>query len=53
MGIGPKAPASLMDADSPQAGITVNFLVVASLVSVIALTGLVCVVAAGILVVLR
>lgn len=39
--------------DSQQAGITSSFLLIASLVAVVTLTGLVCVVAAGILGVLR
>lgn len=45
--------ANALHVDSPQAGITANFLVMASLLSVVVVTVLVCSFAAGILMLFR
>jgi hypothetical protein len=45
-----KVPASSLHMDT---AITANFLIIASLISVVVVTGLVCAVAAGMLVLLR
>jgi len=48
-----KARGDAMSVDSPRTGVTVNFLIVASLLSVVVLTAVVCAFAAGIMVLLR